>query len=545
MSVQGTPVKDAVYGRVLELAHQHLGLDVAWISEFRGGEQTIRAVAGDGGSFGEVAEGSTLDHSTTYCSRVVSGALPSAVPDVRSDPLTRDMPVTAELDVGAYVGVPVTLPGGEVHGMLCSLSHSAAAVDERDVQFLRLLADVLAQEVHESDEVTRDREQRAERIRTVLGGEGLRMVFQPIVRLNTMRVAGAEALARFDAEPRNPALWFSEAAMLDMGVDLDLAAMRSALSRIDELPEGAYLSLNASPDTVVAPELRTLLAAAPAGRILLEITEQTAIADYEPIVAALREMRALGVRVAVDDAGAGYASLNHILRLRPDVIKLDVALTRDIDSDPARQALARALVDFGRSIGADLVAEGVETQTELDMLVWLGVTYAQGYFLARPGDLPLPDAVPLPTPRLTRSETLASVEAADDEAFARAVLAEAAEVTGLESAYLTFRDEGRLEHRWVHNASDLEVPEPFTIEYEDSLCHRCRQAGLMWTADVPGDLPGVGLAEAAGIQTFVSVPTGDGGTLCALSRDRRFLDRTAIERLEQLASKVGERLKSP
>ena len=544
MSAQGTVAPDAIYGRVLDLAHQHLGLDVAWISEFRGGEQRIRAIAGDGATFGDVMTGSTLDHSTTYCSRVVDGALPSVVPDVRSDPRTRDMPVTSELDVGAYVGVPVTLPGGEVHGMLCSLNHSAAPVDERDVQFLRLLADVLAREVHASDEVARDRDQRAERIRSVLRGEGLRMVFQPIVRLATMRVAGAEALARFDAEPRNPALWFSEAAMLDMGTDLDLAAMRSALARVEELPEDAYLSLNASPATVVSPALRELLAAAPRGRVLLEITEQAAIADYDSVVAALREIRALGVRVAVDDAGAGYASLNHILRLRPDVIKLDVALTRDVDSDPARQALARALVDFGRSIGASIVAEGVETQGELDMLVWLGVTYAQGYFLARPGDLPLPASVPLPTPRMPRSEAQVPAEAADDESFARAVLARAAEATGLESAYLTFYEDGRLEHRWVHNASDLEVPEPFTIDYEDSLCHRCREAGLIWTADVPGDLPGSEVAEAAGIQTFVSVPTGDGGTLCALSRDRRFLDRAAIERFQQLAADIGERLKS-
>ncbi len=551
MSVREATPTASVFERVLELAHHHLGLDVAWISEFRGGGHELRAVAGDGESFGGAAPGAVLDHTTTYCARVVAGALPYAVPDVRSDPRTRDMPVTSALDVGAYIGVPVVLPGGETYGMLCSLGHAAAPLDERDVKLLRLLAEILASEVHQDEIAAREREDRRGRVRQAAAGHGLRMVFQPIVHLETMTVCGAEALARFESEPRNPALWFSEAAMLDMAVELDIAAIRSALERLDELPEDAYLSLNASPATVVSAQLHEVLATVPGERILLEITEQAAIADYDPVVTALRALReAHGIRVAVDDAGAGYASLNHILRLRPDVIKLDVALTRGVDADATRQALARALVEFGRSIGATIVAEGVETQAELDMLVWLGVTCGQGYFLARPGELPLPrvDAVPASRVRSAGGALLPAHAAdGDEEAFVRAVLAEVIELTGLESSYLTFYDGDRLEHRWVHNAGELEVPEPFTIPYEESLCHRCREAGLIWTAAVPADIPGCGLADAAGIQTFASVPVASAGaagpaTLCALGREPRYLGADALERLEALATAISERL---
>ena len=547
MTVKESGRLEGVFARVLELAHDHLELDVAWISEFTGGGQLVHAVAG-GATF-TPEEGDLLDHPGSYCSRVVAGTLPSAIPDLRSDPRTRDLPVTQATGAGAYLGVPVRLPGGNVFGMLCSLSDRPTPIVERDVRFVAMLAELLAAELAAEAGVNDERGDRRARIVDALDAGQPRMVFQPIVRLHDMHVCGAEALARFDAEPRDPSLWFGEAAMVGLGTELELAAIGNALARLHELPEEAYVSLNVSPETVLDERLEAALAGTPGERILLEITEQAPIADYVPVVAALRRLRSRGVRLAVDDAGAGYASLNHILRLRPDVIKLDVALTRDVDSDPARQALAKALTDFARSIGASIVAEGVETQAELDMLSWLGVTCAQGYFLARPGDLPLPaiDAVPVGRRRAGK-ELRALRQDRDHEAFVRSVLTEVTELTGLESSYLTFYDGDCLEHRWVHNAGALKVPEPFTIPYEESLCHRSREAGLIWTAAVAADIPGSGLAEAAGIETFASVPVpgpqGTSGpmTLCALSREPRYIGADALARLEELAATIGARL---
>jgi PAS domain S-box-containing protein len=236
------------------------------------------------------------------------------------------------------------------------------------------------------------------RIEAVLEGSDdcLRIVFQPIVELSSGEVVGYEALSRFSSEPlRPPNEWFSEAAEVGLGVEFELYALRAALADWNRSPCDAYLSLNVSPDTVMSPALMALLETVACDRIVIEITEHAGIEDYAALGGALAQLRAKGLRVAIDDAGAGYSSLRHILYLRPDIIKLDVALTRGIDADPARQALAVALVSFRQQVGAVLVAEGIETENELAVLMQLGVRHGQGFYLGRPGrlsDRPLRDS---------------------------------------------------------------------------------------------------------------------------------------------------------
>lgn len=231
-----------------------------------------------------------------------------------------------------------------------------------------------------------DRELRATRIDAVVAGGDLRMVFQPIVDVVTGVVVGAEALARFPGgSPPNE--WFDDAAQVGRGTVLELAAVDAALSQLDGLPPGAFASVNVSPATAVTPGFRALLEQYPAERVVVELTEHTRVDDYEVLLDALARFRARGIRVAVDDAGAGYAGLQHILRLNPDIVKLDTALTQAIDTDPVRRALASALVAFGQEVGAVIVAEGVETRGELVVLRDLGVPWGQGYYLARPGPL--------------------------------------------------------------------------------------------------------------------------------------------------------------
>jgi EAL domain-containing protein (putative c-di-GMP-specific phosphodiesterase class I) len=215
------------------------------------------------------------------------------------------------------------------------------------------------------------------------------MVFQPIVDLNTSSVIGVEALARFQCQPqRSPDIWFAEAAQVDLSVELELAAIEAALAQLPDLPDDVLMSVNASPLTAMSPGLVAALARSAGPRVVLELTEHTRIDDYPTLLAALDELRWQGVRIAVDDAGAGYAGLHQILELRPDIIKLDVDITRGIDTDPVRRALAASLVSFGHDTGAVIVAEGVETAEELDTLGQLGVPWGQGFLLARPAPLP-------------------------------------------------------------------------------------------------------------------------------------------------------------
>jgi len=255
-------------------------------------------------------------------------------------------------------------------------------------------------EARRRDEVERDLQQA--RVEGALHGSALRMVYQPIVDLHTGQIVGVEALARFDTDPlRTPDVWFAEAAEVGLGIDLELAAIDAALAGIEKLPRDVLLSLNVSPETAISPRLVESLARVAGPRIVLELTEHSRIDDYETLVRALDVLRHQGIRIAVDDAGAGYAGLQQILGLRPDVIKLDVDLTGGIDSDPVRRALAASLVKFGADTGAIIVAEGIETVGELRTLQQLGVPWGQGYHLARPADLPLPSTLVVPEVRMS------------------------------------------------------------------------------------------------------------------------------------------------
>ncbi len=236
--------------------------------------------------------------------------------------------------------------------------------------------------------VESDQRREMERIREVLEGDGLSMVFQPIVDLRAGRIVGVEALARFLVEPRRrPDVWFTEARVLGLGLELQLAAAALACEHLWEIPGDTFLSVNISGDVIASPALRALLEETDTKRIVIEITEHEAIEDYAVTVEAVERLREMGVRLAVDDVGAGFASLRHLLRLRPDLMKLDTSLCRHLRTDPGR-ALAEGLVSFATASGASVVVEGIETPDELDAARTLDVDLGQGFLLATPEPLP-------------------------------------------------------------------------------------------------------------------------------------------------------------
>jgi EAL domain-containing protein (putative c-di-GMP-specific phosphodiesterase class I) len=257
-----------------------------------------------------------------------------------------------------------------------------------------LSAEVIGGIVHElSSQLRREeieeeqRESRRDEIRRFVQGQGLSMAFQPISDLLDGNVVGVEALARFRSIPlRAPDEWFAEAVALELGVQLEFATIAQAIEQLPKVPEGAYLSVNCSHRAASSEGLTELLAPV-ADRIVVEITEHEPVDDYDVLFSSLAGLRALGVRIAIDDAGAGFASLRHTLLLAPDIIKVDISLTRDIDRDRGRRAVASALISFADEMGMTIVAEGVETEAELKTLIDLGVRYGQGYYLAEPAPL--------------------------------------------------------------------------------------------------------------------------------------------------------------
>ncbi len=222
-------------------------------------------------------------------------------------------------------------------------------------------------------------------IATLLDDRAFTLAFQEIFDLRDGSVFGVESLARMLLSPAAPPdVWIARAARAGRGAELELALIDAALGHLDELPATQALSLNISPAALTAPEVTRRILRADTARVMLELTEQAAVDDYPALCKLLGAVRREGVRIAVDDTGAGWASLTHILKLAPDFIKLDRELTSAIDVDPVRRSLAAALARFAQETGAQIVAEGIETEAELHAVRELGIHYGQGYHLGRP-----------------------------------------------------------------------------------------------------------------------------------------------------------------
>ena len=225
------------------------------------------------------------------------------------------------------------------------------------------------------------------RVMGLFADPALSIALQPIVDLGTGRLAGVEALARF-ADGRGPDEWFGDARTAGLACELDKLTFLAAVRLLPGLPPGCYLSVNASPELLTDTSLVEELAEQTISldRLVVEITEHVQISSYPELHDALAVLRDRGVRLAIDDTGAGYASLKHVLQLRPDVIKIDRSLISNITGDPARRSLVTALVLLALDLGATVTGEGVETPAELETLATLGVDCGQGYLLGHPSN---------------------------------------------------------------------------------------------------------------------------------------------------------------
>lgn len=219
----------------------------------------------------------------------------------------------------------------------------------------------------------------------ILKGDSIQMAFQPIVNLGTRECIGYEALARFpDEEIVSPQSWFAAAAAQGLARQLEIVAVTAALAQLAQLPAGVFVSLNVSPITAGSPELRNLIKPKQRKRVVFEIKEDAAVEDYQRFTGAIDELRSAGVRIAVDDAGIADVSLRHMLDIRPDFIKIDTDVTRGVDHDPVRQAIVTAFRSVAAQAGALSLAEGIETEEELETLRSLHIDLGQGYLLGRP-----------------------------------------------------------------------------------------------------------------------------------------------------------------
>lgn len=369
--------------RILDAVRDHLGVEIAFVSRFVDEDRELMNVSSDLDL--PMGPGHREPKEEGYCWHVLQGNLPELIQDPADYPFTEEFAITKMLPVGCHLNVPLRLSDGSVYGSFCALSRTPdRSMGERDLGVVRAFAQLAAEQIELTLESDVRRSSLQSTISQLVAGERLTILHQPIHFLDGDEPAGVECLARFpDADSRGPDKWFGEAEEVGLGIELEMLAVRCALQTLPYVPPGYYMSVNASPGTIISGALEQALHDTDGDRLVIEVTEHQQVEDFAALARALRTIGPKA-RIAIDDVGAGYAGLRHIVDLEPDILKLDMSLTRDIHTNPARRALASAMVAFSREIGCTLVAEGVETEAERDMLKELGITYGQGWFYSRP-----------------------------------------------------------------------------------------------------------------------------------------------------------------
>ena len=223
---------------------------------------------------------------------------------------------------------------------------------------------------------------RAE-VAELIGRADMQVALQPVLDLATGVAVGQEALARFGGRVPTDR-WFRAAGLHNLGIELERLTLAAALDRLAILPEGQFLAINTAPASLHDEEVLRLLNSCDLSRLIIEITEHDAVNDYDVTREALGRLRDGGAQIAVDDVGAGFASLRHVLLLQPDVVKLDTSLTRDVHNSPRQMAIVQALVTFSDEVGAVVLAEGIEVAEQVPALLEAGVTLGQGWHLGVP-----------------------------------------------------------------------------------------------------------------------------------------------------------------
>lgn len=380
---------------LLGILRGRLGLDAAWLSSFRDGSRAFEIVDGE-------AETSGLDSgvrwalSESCCGRVIDGPLPATVHGTTADPGFDALLTSSALGFGTYVAVPVLDHNGTATAMVCAVSREAKPpLADIDLRISRQVADLIGTLFdYPADERTTTADQHAA-IRGVLSRGDFEVVFQSVHDVTSGVVIKVEALARFPCRPFRPDAFLAQAAQMGLGIDLEIAILRRVFSMVPELPDEILVAVNISPAAAMVAPWAELLSDVDPSRIVLELTEHDAVQDYGALEDALGPCRERGVRIAIDDVGAGFSSFSHVLELSPDFVKIDQSIIRHVDVDDARRRLAHAVAELAGQMGATVIAEGVENQGELDAVAAVGIKAAQGYYLARPR--PLADGFPAAT----------------------------------------------------------------------------------------------------------------------------------------------------
>jgi EAL domain-containing protein (putative c-di-GMP-specific phosphodiesterase class I) len=379
---------------LLVTAKKSLDLSVAFLSRLDGTTQHLEVVETSVPVL--VQEGAKVRQDTSFCQAILDGKLPPVIPDVKRYPAAMALLSARTPRIRSYVSTPVTLSDGTLYGTFCAFGfRSDKELGKRDEALMKVLASAAAVIIEPEVRAQERRTEIEDRLAPVLADGGPVVLLQPIVDLASGARVGAEALSRFPADwGLAPDVVFAEAHSVGLGHVLELQALERAGEHLHRI--GGYVAMNVSAATLLTPGCTQLLRRLPLDRVVLELTEHDAVEDYDTLAAVLAPFRAAGLRLAIDDVGAGFSSLRHIVVTAPDVIKLDRSIAAGVATDRVLATLVGSLTTFAHGSGARVVAEGVETAEDATALRALGVDYGQGWRFGRPGP---PEALALSASR--------------------------------------------------------------------------------------------------------------------------------------------------
>ena len=301
-----------------------------------------------------------------------------------------------ENDQTKYIPVIMLTVKNETLDKVTALNIGAADYIGKHFPFEEILARIRAVLRDASPDVmpqaVQERNKKVIDLKKIIEEKNIRILYQPIVSMPSRKPMGYEALTRGPKGSffENPELLFDSAAESNMFYDLDTLCRSLSVKKVGPLNDDQILFLNADPSVIDTDHFKKLEflegSAIRPSQICLEISERTCITNFAKLSSELNALKKSGIKVAIDDVGAGYSSLRSIAELEPEYMKADIALVRAIDSNQIKNSLVQALITLSEKLNCRLIAEGVETESEYNTLLSLGVKYAQGYLFGKPAE---------------------------------------------------------------------------------------------------------------------------------------------------------------
>ncbi|MCX9148092.1 EAL domain-containing protein [Erythrobacter sp. WG] len=371
-------------GDMLEAVRARLDMDVAFVSRQIGATHRIFThVAARGRA--PLTTGDHNPNDNSLCWLVIQGKLPERVTDTSLYEVAVCLPIVDQLNVRSHFSVPLLRRDGRVHGSLCCFSYRPRPdVGEREMQMIRSVAAIVSDQIETRIELEEACEEAGREIVRLIADDTLAVIHQPIYDLTDWHLVGHECLMRNRADPqRSPLDLLERARAAGKTKELELHAARKALATLDPAHPERFIAINVSPATLVSDELASLIPEGLEARLVIELNQQESAPQRAVVKDAIEAWKARAW-VAVNSEGAGFAGLQSLVDLGPDIVKIDREFLSGLSTDGARRALVKALVQFAAETGVTLIAQGVETREDLQALRELGVRFAQGYILGKP-----------------------------------------------------------------------------------------------------------------------------------------------------------------